>query len=119
MLIGDERWLRPLFNECVEVLTPTVSITGKGTANLRIRNNSDITFVLAANGASDLVSVPGGITLPAGKTVIVPIRSKSDTLAGKKRVSIPVRVTNVLTGPDQGMAEEIEVTVNFAPAAAK
>jgi len=114
-LIGEEKYLKPIFNESIETITPEVTIKGKSKTNIQIRNKSQIDFELAANGPADAVSAPQNITLWADKTVSFRIRGKAETLSGRKKIRVPYMVKNLLIAPDKGLQQELNFTVNFVP----
>lgn len=119
-LIGEERFLRPIFSGSIEVVTPERVIKGNGSANVQVRNDSDVTFELVRNGDTEYVTAPGSATLYAGRTVILTIRAKpGGASSGRKRVHLPYTVKNLLVAPGQGLAGEIPVTVRIIPAGKK
>jgi len=115
-LIGEEKYLRAIFNESIATVNPEVTIKGKGSANIQIRNRSDIDFELAADGTAGEVSVPENITLYGDKTVLFKVSGKSEDASGKKKISIAYKVKNLLSAPDEGIRAEIVIDVNFVPA---
>jgi len=124
-LIGEEKYLRPLFNESIEIVNPNVTITGNGSANVQIRNMSDVDFELVAGGEPEYVTAPRELVLHAGKTVLLPIRKrppemdargKKIEVYGRKRIRIPYTVRNLLVAPGTGLSEEIPVSVKFVKA---
>ncbi len=124
-LIGDEKYLRPLFNESVEIVNPVVEITGNGSAVIQLYNNSDIDYRLTLGNAENL-TVPGSVTLYAGRTVRLTVRKnvpaapageKPKDVTGTKKIRIPVTVTNLYVAPETGMDDELAITVKFLAAA--
>ncbi len=116
MVIGEEKYLRPIFDGSCEVTTPKVAIKGKGSTFIQIRNDSDISFELAGNGDAEFVTGPASVTLHAGKTVIMRIGAKSADISGTKHVRLPYTVKNLLVASGQGLAEDIAFDVRFMPA---
>ena len=114
-LIGEEKYLKPIFNESVEIDNSDVAIRGRSRVYIQIRNNSDISFELIADGEVEDISVPENITLYADKTVISGIRGKSGTLSGRKNIHIPYKVENLLIAPEEGLPVELIINVNFIP----
>ena len=119
ILIGEEKYLRPIFNESIEIINPEVTIKGKGAVNIQIHNKSEIDFELAADGAADDISAPPNITLYANKTVLFKISGKSKNLSGKKKIRIPYKVKNLLAGPEESLREELVINIDFIPAEKK
>ncbi len=118
-LIGDREFLSPIFRQSIEVVSPQAVITENGGANIQIHNNSDIAFEIETSGATEPVSLPLQFSLPAGKTVIIPIRKTSKDLFGRRTVRIPITVKNLYVEPEKGMADEIEISVDFRRTAGK
>jgi len=114
-LIGEEKYLRPIFNESVEIINPDVTIKGKSTANIQIRNKSELDFELSADGPMYDISVPQSIILYADKTVLLKISGNSESLSGKKKIRIPYKVKNLLIAPGKGLREELTININFTP----
>jgi len=115
-LIGEEKYLKPIFNQSIEIINPDVTITGKGSVNIQIHNNSQIDFELIADGKSDEISFPSKITLYTDKTVLLKISAKSETLTGTKKIRLPYKVENLLVAPQQGLNIELPININFIPA---
>jgi len=115
MLIGEEKYLREIFNESVEVIDTDITIKGKSVVSIQIRNRSDINFELETDKEGTDVLTPKKTTLYAGKTVLLGIRGKSGELSGRKRVHIPCRIKNLLIAPDEGLPVEFEIDVMFIP----
>jgi len=117
-LIGEEKYLKPLFNESIEVLNSEITITGKGTAFLQIKNTSEIPFELKSTGmsGSEYVTYPASLTLYPEKTVLLRMQGKSAELSGKKKILLQYTVENLLVAPEAGLSEEFSVRVTFIPA---
>ncbi len=115
-LIGEEKFLRPIFNSSVEIKTPEMGITGTGRAYVQIYNDSDVKYTLVLNGENEYVTLPRSITLYPGKTVMVSLRGKSESLTGLKKIILPYVVENLYVQPSEGMPVELSVDVRFQPA---
>ena len=114
-LIGEEKYLRAIFNESIKIINPEVTIRGKDAVNIQIRNRSEIDFELFPEGAVDDISVPSNITLYGDKIVLFKIRGRTESLSGKKKICIPCKVKNLLAGPEEGLSVELIINVNFYP----
>ncbi|MHC4458889.1 MAG: Sb-PDE family phosphodiesterase [Planctomycetota bacterium] len=115
ILIGEEKYLKPIFNESIEIINPDVTIKGKSAVNIQIRNKSEIDFELAADGAVDGIWAPGEISLYGDKTVLFRIGGLTESLSGRKKIRIPYRVKNLWVAPEEGLREELIINVNFVP----
>ena len=116
LLIGEERFVRPIFEASVEVLNPVVTIPGDSLRYLQIQNRSDIDYELSRGSAgSELVSVPEELLLEGGKTVLLPLRGQEENRTARETVTLSFLVENVLLAPGEGMPIEIPVEIEFVP----
>lgn len=115
-LIGESKYLKQIFLGALEVKTPKVAVKGKGRVNFQVYNKSDITFELEADRDLQDVSFPKRLSLPANKTVLLTVESKSEKLSGEKVIAIPYKVVNLLIAPDEGLPVELKFKINFVPA---
>jgi hypothetical protein len=118
-LIGEEKYLRAIFNESIEIINPDVTIKGEGAVNIQIRNKSEIDFELEADGVVDGILAPGKIMLYGDKTVLFRIGGKSKKLSGKKKIGMPYKVKNLLIAPEKSLREELIINVKFVPVGKK
>jgi len=114
-LIGEEKFLRPIFTRSIEVTTTKTVIEGRGSATVQIRNMSDIPFELEYMGGLTEFSVPASITIPAGKTTVMTVKATADTRPGSQTVKLPYRVNNLYIEPEKGMPVELNINVKYVP----
>ena len=112
-IIGDEQYLRPIFDKSVQLSGAEVTIKGKGKAFIRIRNNSQLDLELVASGSPEHIFAPDKITLYGDRTVLLAIGGKEKTRSGTEKIRIPYKVKNLLVGPDEGLRVELEIAVRF------
>jgi hypothetical protein len=115
MLIGESDYLKPIFDASIEISNPQVTIKGKGSVRIEVYNKSDITYELTSNGELEEVSFPKNIKLPAGKSILFTLKSKTNDLSDDKEINIPYKVNNLLIAPGEGLPVELKVKVNFVP----
>ncbi len=113
-LIGDEQFLRPIFLGSLEITPPHASLRPGQRQSAQIYNRSAITYQLERESAAPEVTYPERLTLPAGKTVLLPLTGKTGTTAGPRKLKLPFRVTNLLKAPNTPLSTSLEVEVNFA-----
>jgi hypothetical protein len=118
-LIGEEKFLKPIFENSIEILDPAVTIQGKKRKYIRIRNHSDIDFELEAEAGSEAVSFYKNLVIYGDRTVLLRISGKSGELSGKKKIVLPYRVKNLLIAPGKGLLVELEVHIHFLPGTKK
>jgi hypothetical protein len=116
-LIGQEEYLRPIFDASVEIINSDVTIKGKERTLVQIRNKAGIDFELVADGGVDEIRAPAEITLYGDRTVLFGISAKSKELSGIKKISIPYTVKNLWTAPEQSLSVHLAVSANFVPSA--
>lgn len=116
MLIGEEKYLKPIFHESIEILHTGVTLKGKSRAAIQVHNKSQIPFELVSAGEVQDLSVPKRITLHPDKTIIMSYRATSDTLNVHRKVSIPYRVKNLLIAPEEGLPVSLDINLTFLPA---
>ncbi len=115
MLIGRKEYLEPIFQASVEILTPSVTIKGRQSALVQIRNSSDIDYELSGGGQFEEISVPSRLVLKAGKTVLLRLQGRSETLDAKKRFELRYAVTNLKVTPDAGLDVTFPVSATLLP----
>jgi hypothetical protein len=115
LLIGEEIYLKPLFEASVKIVNPVVSIHGDGRTTIQIRNCSDVSFDLIAEGELEEISFPRQITLYANKTVLLRVSGKSESLSGTKELKLPYKVKNCLIAPELGLPVTLPINITFHP----
>ena len=117
LLIGDEMFLTPMFNQSIQVKNPELAIRGKGSTMVQIFNKSSIPIELVTEGSLKEVTLPPKLTLYAGKTVLLELRGKTNNLSGTKELVLPYRANNFKITPKQALPVGIKVKVTFTPKA--
>lgn len=115
LLIGEEQFLKPIFEQSIEILNSSVSIKGTGRATVQIKNRSDLIFNLVAESNVEEFSVPEELKLYPDKTITFQLKGKSKTISGKKKFAIPFAVKNLLIAPEKGLPVALTVEVDFIP----
>ena len=115
IVMGNENYLRAIFEGTVEILNPNITVRGNGRASFQIKNSSGLTFTLAPENELEQISAPGEMVLYPGKIMAFQLRGKSETLSGKKKLAVPVIVKNLLVAPEQGLVEKLNFEVTFIP----
>ena len=114
-LIGDEQYLKPIFERSIRFNKTSLTLKGKDREYLQINNASDLTYELERVGDVEEMQTPKTVTLAAGKTVLFELRGKSTTADETKRFTLSYRVKNVLVGPDDPLRFGFSVEVKFTP----
>jgi len=117
LLIGDEQFLRPIFESSIRVLRPRVSIVGDGNARLQIQNLSDIDYelLIADNSETEGIRIPRRVMLYGGKITRLTVESLSNDRTEEKDYVLRYTVKNLRISPDASLAVEFPITVSFSP----
>lgn len=113
LLLGEEKYLKPLFENSIEMVTPTLEISGNGGAQLQIRNNSDIDFKLKRIGEPEGYASTESVTLKARHTSLIWVGRLEGYETGEHTLMLPYEITNLYVLPETGMQIEIPVTVKL------
>jgi hypothetical protein len=114
-LIGEARFLKPIFEASIQLMQQPLWFKGKQAKNLQIHNDSDVPFDLELVTPADDLSVPPQITLPPRRTVLFEVSSRSATLSAKREARPVYRIRNLLVAPGKGLEVELPFAVQFAP----
>ncbi|MCK4764589.1 MAG: histidinol-phosphatase [Candidatus Aminicenantes bacterium] len=115
-LIGEHRYLEAIFNNSVEILNPEVTIKGRRSAYIQVRNKSDVTYELHLSGGKmEHITVPYKITLYGDKTVLLRVRGTDRKMSGKKEISLSYVVKNLLVAPKKSLPITFDIKVHFSP----
>ncbi|NMB80571.1 MAG: histidinol-phosphatase [Ignavibacteria bacterium] len=114
-LFGKEKFLEPLFKSSVQFATTNVNTVGRGTANIKVTNNSDIDFELRLVNTDDTIRFPDYIKLLAGTTMMFPVRARKDNTDVNKKYSVVYAVENAITGADKKLNVTLDFNVKVTP----
>jgi hypothetical protein len=114
-LIGDEKFLKPIFENSIRIVNPNLTIKGTGRAYLQIENQSDISYKIVRENKLLEISIPDSLILQAGKTVIFEITGIDKNRTGTLTFDAPYRVKNLRIAPEQGLPIKINFEVRFLP----
>ena len=112
-LIGEEAYLRPLFERSIELAGESLSLAGTSTRYLQISNDSAVDFELVAEDQDSPVASPERIVLEGGKTSLLPLRAREKGLEGSRRIQLRYRVENLKITPDEGLPITLDFNVSF------
>jgi len=112
-LIGEERFLEPIYTQSILVEFNEMTLKGKASANVQITNTSSFDFELESDGTIEEIGFPQKIAIPAGKATMFRVTSKEEKLNDTKKFELPYRVTNLKVRPNEGLPVKLNVTVTF------
>ena len=116
-LIGEAQFLRPIFQASVEILNPDIEISGNREAIVRIRNRSDLSFVLEPDDRESRPLNFSALVLSPRKIGLMRVYAKTGVGPGPKSVALPLRVKNLLGAPNEGLP--VTLTLNVVVTQAK
>jgi predicted metal-dependent phosphoesterase TrpH len=111
-LIGEEQFLKPIFERSVRFNKTSVTLHGKNKINLQISNASDIDYELERVGELNAVTTPKSLIIPGGKTVLFEIKSPTGKTLNSTRLEATYRVKNLLIGPDESLTVKLPLEVS-------
>ena len=115
LLIGEEPYLRPIFEQSITVKNPAITVRGQGRAYVQIENTCDITYRLLRVTGPMAMRVPDEVHLEANATAILEVRGLVDDLRDTRQIDVRYVVENLKIAPDTGMPVTINLEVTFVP----
>ncbi len=115
LLIGEELYLRPVFEQSVTVKNPAITVRGLEGAYVQIENTSDITYRLVRVTGPMAIRAPYKAHLEADATTILGVRGLVEDLQDTRTIDVPYIVENLKIAPDTGMPVTIRLEVTFVP----
>jgi len=108
-LLGEEQFLKPLFEGALVLKHQPVRIKGKERIAVQVSNRGPVSFQLETVGQLDEVTVLRNVMLHAGKTSVIELVGKGTKVSGKRTLALPFRVTNLKTAPGKPLVTELKV----------
>ncbi len=115
ILIGEKKYLSPLFENSILIKNPNVTFKGRSTEYIFITNNSSMDYELESITDSDLLRFPTKLKLYAGTTTALEVRPKSRETTGERQITLVYKVKNLMILPEQFMTYELKIKGDFQP----
>lgn len=112
-LIGEEQFLRPIFEKSISLDRASVVLKGKKAVLVQIKNSSDIDYELEAINPPAEFTVPKKVTLVGGRTVLFEVKGDGATVASAPKLSY--RVNNLLVAPETPMVITLPLAITAGP----
>ncbi len=109
-IIGERRFLSPIFISSIEILTKNIRLKNQGIRQVMIHNNSDITFLLQRRQPSVGFAGPSEIILKAHRTVAVELTGTSDEVSQMAVLRMFYEISNMITIKGEKLPVNLEVT---------
>lgn len=114
-LIGEDQWLRQIFENSLSFDTKAVSVRGRERALLHVTNNSDITYALVLASSDTSIQVPREIKFEAGKTAVLSVRPRKDSLTLSGPLTVKYEVTNLHVGSGKRLTYPLTLQMDVRP----
>ena len=108
-IIGDSRFLIPIFMNSIKVENYQGSLSNRTIKSVMIQNNSDITFYLRKRQPSIGFSSDDEIVLPAQRTVIIDIEGTSGEVSRIPVLRMFYEVKNLITLKNEPVPVNIDI----------
>lgn len=115
-LIGDEQFLRPIFDRSIKLDRSKVVLRGKKAVLVQISNSSDLNYELELTGDPKGCNASKRVVLLAGKTVLLDVRADENASPSASAVALDYRVTNLLIAPETALVIKLPLEISFAKA---
>ena len=114
-LIGAERFLKPIFEGSIRILTPQLQLEGASKQLVQIHNDSDIEYHLQRMAQTPGLDTPNALTLPAHQTVLLQVKLQKDHALEPGSLGLRYQVTNLLAGPGEPLKVELVLNGTTIP----
>lgn len=108
-LIGDEKFLKEIYNKSISIDKNKISALGRESKPLLITNNSDVAYDLKLVSEDTRIQFPKEMKLMANRTLKVSVRAAKEDAAVKGKVKAVYEIKNMITAP----GKTLEVTYEF------
>jgi predicted metal-dependent phosphoesterase TrpH len=112
-LIGEEQFLRPIFEKSVTLDRTTLQLKSREKVLVQVSNASDVSFELELVNKTAEFTAPGELILAARKTVLLELKG-NDSIKQSSESSLDYRVKNLLVAPDKSLAISLPIRVSVS-----
>lgn len=114
-LIGEEQFLRPIFEKSITFDSPKITLKKRKALLVQISNSSDVDYELELVDQNNLVEAPQKLILLGQKTVLMELRATSAATIGVK--TLKYNVTNLLVAPNKPLLVTLPLEINVSETA--
>lgn len=111
-LIGDQKFLEPLFFSSLEVFKRNNQSGNKKSRSIQIHNHSEIDYQLVSTNSGSVFKYTRQITLKAHRTTLVEVNGIPDELQNETKLKLEYKVKNLLIKPDKMLVVTLEVNID-------
>jgi len=112
-LIGEERFVIPIFQTSVSILYPDITVPRRGGTFIQIENRSDIPYELQVSCTDPDLAVSPTLRLEPRAVSRLPIRRRNREIEGERPLRLKITATNVLVAPEQPLETTVELRVSL------
>jgi hypothetical protein len=112
-LIGDEQFLRPIFEQPVILDREIAKLPPRKIVSVQISNSSDVSYELQLTSKPTGFSAPKKLVLVGGKTVLLELKADADAKPSAPQ-SLEYQVTNLLIAPGKALSVTLPLKVTTA-----
>jgi len=109
-LVGETKFLAPIFYASIQVLNNPLRIENKVTKYIQLHNNSDVDYDLSRINSVDGFSYQKHVVLKAHQTTLIEIKGTSAEIKDRAKLKLIYEVTNLTVAPAENLKVEIEVS---------
>ncbi len=113
MLIGEARYLEPVFEQSVSSSTARIELAPGSRASFQVSNTSDFPLILERisgdSGLDTVIEAPKQLTVPACQSITVQVRCRGGQSATPPPGKLAYRAANFLVAPEQGLEVTLPV----------
>ena len=107
-LIGDRKFLTPIFNASVRVLGDYVMLENNLVRFIQVFNSSDIDFILKSKQTAIGFNYEKDVVLKAHHTTIIEVNGTSDEIKNQPKLRLEYEVANLIVAPDEFLQVSLE-----------
>ncbi len=107
-LVGDRKFLAPIFNASVKILTEYVGLENKTAKFIQLHNSSDVDFNLKSSQTAVGFNYKKEVILKAHRTTMIEVSGTSDEIKTQPRLKLEYEVTNLIVAPGENLQITLE-----------
>lgn len=114
-LYGQPAYLKAIFDQSVRVISQPIELKGRANSYVQVINESDMVFKLTmGDGLEGFAYAPQMVLYP-GRIAIMRLQNLMEGKEGEADISIPFRVINLFTGPQENLSVTLDLEIRYKP----
>jgi len=107
-LVGDRKFLTPIFYASIKILTDYVHLDDKMVRFLQIHNSSDLDFILKSQQTAIGFTFQKDVVLKAHSTTMIEVNGTSVEIKNQPKLKLEYEVTNLIIAPGESLHVVLE-----------